>query len=248
MLTVFIVGSGGESWNEIDTLALVTTDPAHTGPVFWAKKPSAKRFGRRHVWLIVASLILAAIGYMVETFRASEVAAERAILAPARLLEGTTVKLLPSSRRLVEALPIVWASSVSRVSSQRHERLPAQAVGGVPDVWPDRIDARAAWAPQWQDAGYETLEVGFSPATIASGVVVFESLNPGAIHRLSIEVGDETLALWERHGPTPVAGDNQVMAFQLAEPRIIRRLTVTLDTRLVEGFNAIDAVGLIPRD
>ncbi|MGB0590470.1 MAG: serine/threonine protein kinase [Myxococcota bacterium] len=213
-----------------------------------AGKSPSKRVTKVRLWLLLACVIILPCGYFVETYRASEVTAERAIIPAAVPLGGTTVKVLKGTRAFIASLPIVWASQAPKVSSQRHERSPAQALGGVPDVWPAHLDARAAWTPQWQDAGYESVVVGFSPAPMAAGIVVFESLNPGAIYRLSIEEGGETLALWERRGPTPVVSPGEVLAFQLSKPRPIGRLTITLDTRLVPGFNALDAVGLIPKD
>ena len=214
-----------------------------------AERPrSRKRFGALHIALVLGVLILGTSIHLYDSHRASEVAAQKSVIAPARLIGDTKVKLLRSDREHIQSLSIVWASSASKVSSQRHERLVSQAVGGVPDVWPERIDARGAWTSRWQNAGYETLEVGFSPKLEASGIVVFESLNPGAIYRLSLERGGETLALWERRGEVPLAGDHQVLAFKLDKPELISRLTLTLDTRLVKGFNAIDAVGLIPAE
>jgi hypothetical protein len=123
---------------------------------------------------------------------------------------------------------------------------PEQALG-PPDTH-EADDAPTAWTPLEPDAGEEWLVVQFErPAAIAE-VRVRESLNPGAVRRVSavLEDGSSTRILWEGQDPTADAPSDFVV--RVEGDVSARTLLVELDTARRPGWNAIDAVELVGRD
>ena len=75
-----------------------------------------------------------------------------------------------------------------------------------------------------------------------------ETYNPGAVVRVD-DVCDPSnpVALWQgRATVTSLPAD--VAQVALVAPRTISAIRLVLDTRLVAGWNEIDAIGLIPAE
>jgi len=111
--------------------------------------------------------------------------------------------------------------------------------------WPAHGDVAGAWASADPDGGPEWITVGFGAAVDASAVVVLETHLPGAVARID-DVTDPAAAtaLWE--GTTEARDGSRALRIDLPAPRRIGRLRVVLDTRRVEGWNEIDAIGPVP--
>lgn len=122
---------------------------------------------------------------------------------------------------------------------------PEQATGS-PDTT-EAEDAPTAWTPLEPDTGEEWLVVGFERAVAIAEVRVRESLNPGAVRRVSALFEDgASSVLWEGNDPTSQAPADLVVR---ADGSVsARALLVELDTRRRPGWNAIDAVELVGKD
>jgi hypothetical protein len=132
----------------------------------------------------------------------------------------------------------------------------AVAAGNNPDAprWgagqmlgePDTLepgDNVTAWASRTGDEGEVTVDVGFGESLRASGIVIRETFNPGAIARVEILGTDGKYALvWEGDSVTSEALREFEIEFSRRETSGAR---ITLDTNRVSGWNEIDAVGLI---
>jgi hypothetical protein len=128
---------------------------------------------------------------------------------------------------------------------------PEQATG-APDT-PEAEDAPTAWTPMEPDAGNEWLLVRFERAVAIAEVRILESLNPGAVRRVSalLEKPASTedgvsFLLWEGDDPTMQAPSSFVV--RPDREVVARAILVEMDTARRPGWNAIDAVELVGRD
>jgi len=113
---------------------------------------------------------------------------------------------------------------------------------GEPDT-EGQGDFPTAWASQAPDGGIEWLEIGFAEAVAAEGIVIVESYNPGAVVKVEVAgPGSGWRAVWSGRDPT-TSGMNE-FSLPLDGRVAIDGVRITLDTRLVPGWNEIDAVGL----
>lgn len=122
---------------------------------------------------------------------------------------------------------------------------PEQATG-APDT-PEAEDAPTAWTPMKPDAGNEWLLVRFERPVAVAEVRIRESLNPGAVRRVSASLEDSvSFLLWEGDDPTVQAPS----FFEVKPDRevVARAVLVELDTARRPGWSAIDAVELVGRD
>jgi hypothetical protein len=122
---------------------------------------------------------------------------------------------------------------------------PGQAAG-PPDT-EEAEDAPTAWTPLEPDAGPEWLLVRFERAVAVAEVRVRESLNPGAVRRVSATLEDgSSFLIWEGDDPTATAPADLVV--RPDREVVAREVRVELDTTRRPGFNAVDAVELVGRD
>ena len=122
---------------------------------------------------------------------------------------------------------------------------PEQATG-APDTL-EAEDAPTAWTPMEPDAGNEWLLVRFERAVAVAEVRILESLNPGAVHRVSASLEDSvSFLLWEGDDPTVQAPS----FFEVRTERdvVARTILVEMDTARRPGWSAIDAIELVGRD
>ena len=138
---------------------------------------------------------------------------------------------------------MVWARNVRAMSSQYTETSwsAAQALG-APDVFPSASDNAKAWASRDADAAGEYLELGF-PATDATAVDIYETLNAGAIARVEVVTADGAYHAVYQGTPAamPQANRRHVDFDRIDHVVGVR---VTLDSAAVPGWNEIDAIGL----
>ncbi|MBW2276378.1 MAG: hypothetical protein JRF63_02735 [Deltaproteobacteria bacterium] len=144
---------------------------------------------------------------------------------------------------------LVWATGVHLFSSQykpQGQGYDATQVLGVPDVYPSHKDSASAWAPAGQDGTQEWIVVSFDPPLQATGIVVVETFNPGAVVRIDDMSNDAVpVPLW--FGASPPAAQARVLLLNLSERRLISSVRVVLDTSRVAGWNEIDGIGLVVR-
>ena len=145
--------------------------------------------------------------------------------------------------RPTRAAEIHWANAVRSHSSQYSAAgWSALHALGMPNVV-GLVDDANAWAPLEQNGGIEFIEVGFPSAQPVATVDIVQSFNPGAIQSIELitsngrrvqvfsgEMGGESLPRFQLN---LACTDYDVSAVR-----------VTLDTRTVDGWNEIDAIGL----
>ncbi|TWU43858.1 hypothetical protein Q31b_13900 [Novipirellula aureliae] len=109
-------------------------------------------------------------------------------------------------------------------------------------------DYKHAWSPLTQDDQAEWLEISYQNRVQAIGVNVYETCNPGAVHKVTYydAAGNEQTA-WEGDDPTSIdVGTGQgVSKIRFEDVVATDRVRIYLDSVNVKGWNEIDAVGLI---
>lgn len=147
---------------------------------------------------------------------------------------------------------IFWADEVYDVSSEYHwEKYPfaykAKQLLGKPNVMPGKNnDTKLCWSPAEDNGGTEFIEVGFSQNIRPSQIIIVENMHPGAVKDIQFidNSGRMLFRLSERNG---FKNDDLTKPLILAFPQtdnFVKRVRITLNTALVQGYNAIDAVGL----
>ena len=124
---------------------------------------------------------------------------------------------------------------------------PEQATG-QPDTM-EAADRPTAWAPREPNGGPEWLRVEFDKEVSIAEVRIRDTCGPGAITRVAaIPKEGEELTLWEGREPEhDVPGNFEAFADK-AKDVVAKCVKVYLDTRLVPGWNEIDAVELVGKD
>ena len=111
---------------------------------------------------------------------------------------------------------------------------------------PDRLGVADARRP-----GREWLELRYEKPVKAVAVVVYETYNPGTFRRIHVfAAGGGQQQSFKRNDTLPAVGNKRVVVtpitarFELLE---IGRVRIELDSPGVNGWNEIDAVGLLNR-
>lgn len=142
---------------------------------------------------------------------------------------------------------VAWGASVTDVSSSHPEPAwEAAGVLGAPDVWPEYGDLAGAWASETPDGGEEWIEVALAEPIEAHGIVIVETLHPGAIAAVEWDDGERWRRLWGGEMPPDVESRRLWLGFETLER--VSKIRVVLDTRRVEGWNEIDAIGALPAE
>lgn len=121
---------------------------------------------------------------------------------------------------------------------------PEQATG-FPDT-PKPGDFPTAWASKTRDEQAEWLELTYPKAVQPMYVLVFESYNPGAVHKVSVfdKAGKEA-EVWTGKDPTSATGKSGVSVIRFTSGFKVDRVRIYVDSARIDGWNEIDAVGLI---
>jgi len=238
---VYVVNHG---WAELDTVGLLVDAATPLGSQPGAPRP---RSALGLVLGLVAVGFAAVVGLVVATGSRSVPAAVQHAPQPAVSVAGATMQFTAPSLDDLSHRKTLWASEVTGFSSQYSAaRNAAGGVVGVPDVYPRTGDLDGAWAPLATDGGHEWITVQFPSPTVATAVVWAETFHPGAVVRVEDLSNPSTpLTLWDGT-PTAAPTGATIAEVRLAAPRPVTALRLTLNTRLVPGWNEIDAIGLIP--
>ncbi len=238
-LRVYVANNG---WTELDTVALLLPAATALGPT----APASRGLGR---FALGALGVLAGFVALVVwgASRSSTPVTVDHIPRPALTVPGASMQYHAASLDDLTARGVIWAHAVTSFSSEYSpSRNAARAAAGPPDVYPRTGDLSGAWAPRTTDDGPESITLAFAAPVLARSLVWAETLHPGAVVRVE-DVSDPArpVTLWDGSaGPAPSSA--AMAEVTLAAPRSIAALRLSLDTRLVSGWNEIDAVGLIP--
>ncbi|MBI4563471.1 MAG: hypothetical protein HY716_02095 [Planctomycetes bacterium] len=138
-----------------------------------------------------------------------------------------------------------WAFSAKASSEYSPDGWSAQQTCGPPNT-EQAGDRQTAWTTKQQNDGEEWIELTYSLAVIPVGVRIHETCGPGAVIRVeAINAGGAWQVLWQGSDPTK---GQQIAWFGVPfdPPQFsTRSIKITLDTRLVQGWNQIDAVELV---
>jgi hypothetical protein len=122
---------------------------------------------------------------------------------------------------------------------------PEQATG-APNTWPNAGDIPTAWASQTPDGQPEWLELTYDAPIRPVAVSVYETFNPGAVTRVTgyDDKGAE-VELWSGADPTPAGKDKGISVIPVHPEFDLTRVRIYIDSPKVQGWNEIDAVGLL---
>lgn len=151
---------------------------------------------------------------------------------------------------------VLWRVSVARgpagarFTSARQWGAPwsPERVLGPPDT-PTAGDLPTAWASATQDGLEEWLELHFAEPITATTVQVFESYNPGATKRVSVEKETGSIYRVSESTASTLTSGVVVRSFALDRSGIrTRSVKLHIDSRAVPGWNEIDAVCLVDHE
>jgi hypothetical protein len=235
---VYIDNTLNKTWSEIDTIGLVTAEPL---PLERRTRVPRFRPSGCSVFAFLAVLLCFAVGGFMAWQHGSH---PEPPPIPMDAIDGANMMVWHATVDELADRDVVWAIESMEVSTQYGGRDWAgyQAVGR-PDVLPEHGDVKRAWAPKAEDYGPEWIVLRFEP-TRSSAVAIVETYHPGAVVRVEDLTDGVETTLWS--GATSPSDESRVLSLELPSPRTIDRLRVRLDTRRVEGWNQIDAVGLVP--
>jgi len=148
----------------------------------------------------------------------------------------------------VYAQNVDWADEVAEFSSEvSAKQFAAKQVLGEPSSYPSSDYNPTAWSPKKEASGKgEFIRVKFdNPFTIRQ-VVIVENHNPGAIERVSIfNTGGSEIEVYKK---APGKLDKKTRLLNIILPKLtaykVRQVKVEMNTKAVDGFNCIDAIGI----
>ncbi|MHC4982169.1 MAG: hypothetical protein ACYTF6_03245 [Planctomycetota bacterium] len=124
---------------------------------------------------------------------------------------------------------------------------PEQATG-APDT-PGAGDIKTAWASKTPDGQREWLELEYATPVMPLAVLVYETYNPGALCQVSVfDANGHEQTVWSGSDPTSDDRDKGISVIPFQTEYKIDRLRIYLDSPKVNGWNEIDAVGLLGAD
>ncbi len=148
---------------------------------------------------------------------------------------------------------MVWASAVAMngVSSEYSMGVNpmdyhAVQATGAPNVYPESGDRPEAWASAMEDNQVEFIKVTYATPVVAKAVWVYETLNPGAISKITITAMDGDHVVYTKATPATVGTCSHILSASTKTCSPISAVRVELDSPKVTGFNEIDAIGLVP--
>jgi hypothetical protein len=157
----------------------------------------------------------------------------------------------PGPAAAVSPVPaVMWANHVLGYSTQYSEDAwSARQALGMPNVFPEHGDIQRAWASRDPDGHMEWIELGYATPRAVRAVEIYETFNPGAIESIElITTSGRRIVLRGDPGVIDgIMGASQKRTFETpctSEP--IAGVRVNVASQVVEGWNEIDAVGLVP--
>lgn len=162
--------------------------------------------------------------------------------------------LLCFSVYLANAQQTQWASKVLGVSSEFKEsngqQYRSSQVLGKPNKLPQAESGASAWRSAEPDAGEEWIKVGFDTPSAVRQVAIAENFGAGCV--TSVVAYDTENKEYVLYKSKPEASERGAGMHRIWLPQLttfkVAAIKVTLDTRLVTGWNEIDAIGISASD
>jgi hypothetical protein len=157
--------------------------------------------------------------------------------------------------RLTFVCFLVELATPGWLPGQAVDPAPVPALGAERDWGPEQAtgppdtfragDIVTAWASRTDDGQPEWLLLRFAKPVRPSGLLIYETYNPGAVHRVSLFQADGTeIVAWSGEDPTPPGSEKGISAIPLKADFLVDQVRIHLDSPAVKGWNEIDAVGL----
>ena len=143
---------------------------------------------------------------------------------------------------------VQWASKVVDFSSQYDDDLySANQILGFPNAMTDAGLSEMAWVPKKEDSPFgEYIQVAFDQPMRIQQVAIAESLNPGAISKITlIMVNGDREVVFSNKNPKPMLRPLRFFRknFELTEDAV-SEIRLELNTKAIPGSNQIDAIGI----
>ncbi len=107
-------------------------------------------------------------------------------------------------------------------------------------------DSITAWASATAAGQEEWLLVEFPKPVMPKQLEIFESYNPGAVHKVSVfRLDGREVEAWRGTDPTPVGSGIGISKIPLDTDFKINRVKIFIDSPSVSNWNEIDAVKLV---
>lgn len=143
---------------------------------------------------------------------------------------------------------MVWADSAdpNGFSSQYSAAdYSVEQATGAPDVYPTAADEPKAWASQTTDDMDEFITLNFKTPVVAESVWVFQTLNPGAITKITVKAADGDHVVYTGTAQS-IGNCAHVLSASTKTCSPISSVRIDVGSKAVSGYNEIDAVGLVP--
>ncbi|NKB66212.1 MAG: T9SS type A sorting domain-containing protein [Candidatus Latescibacteria bacterium] len=142
-----------------------------------------------------------------------------------------------------------WAHGVVGFSSAKTENgFGRFDIDGQPDgscqLALDRPYTRFSWTPAHADSGDVWIEVRFAQPVLATGIEIYQTLNPGALTRVQVRsLEGELVEIWSGTDPNRTCPAVFSLPIEALDFPVVN-VRLELNTALVPGYNQIDAVKL----
>jgi len=147
-----------------------------------------------------------------------------------------------------------WATKVLEVSSEYRlgngQQYRAIQVLGKPNKLPQAESGASAWRSAQPDAGEEWIKVGFETPTSLRQVAIAENFGAGCVTKvIAYDSKNKEYLLYESkpEANQRSAGMHRIWLPKLTSYQVVA-IKVVLNTKLVEGWNEIDALGISASD
>lgn len=155
---------------------------------------------------------------------------------------------------LAQAQQVQWATKVISFSSEysagNGQQYRAIQVLGKPNKLPQAESGASAWRAAQADTGEEWVKVGFETPTSIRQIVIAENFGAGCVTTvLAYDTQGQEYVLYKSKPEATQrgAGIHRIWLPKLT-PYQVAAIKVVLDTKLVEGWNEIDAIGISADD
>ncbi len=140
---------------------------------------------------------------------------------------------------------VQWASRVIDYSTELTElQYSADQILEKPNILPSGGDNPNAWTPFKNDTE-EYIKVGFDIPMPIVQVAIGESYNPGAIRQVLLYDENDREHVIYQETPGPIREKWRMLHIFMERTSFnVEALKIVIDGRAVDGFNAIDAVGI----
>ncbi|HRH66867.1 MAG TPA: hypothetical protein PLU53_11260, partial [Bacteroidia bacterium] len=191
------------------------------------------------------------IGYVMDSTDCNDSDPTTQALRPVILSAG--IDALPTCNTAYDTLFVAeynslrYADSVIAFSSEYSTPdFGAIQILGAPDVYPSYGDNTGAWAPNYQDASREYIELGFPNPAPINFIDIFETYAPGTID--TVYVFNPNTSVYEAvytttAGSLPEVSNKLHISFPLtAFP--VSAIRIAMNSPFVHDWNEIDAVAI----